>query len=1356
LSSSWKRLLSGQTIAKLLREDAMASQLLIFTPLPAGISADGRDLLVNLHVSPRLTVTGGGEAPLSDWAAIVELAQTMNSARISILIDGQVLDSERIAEADGAVWRALFPPATPVRTRKVEDFTNHKLLSYPLAALAQQIEGDYLDLAAMDSNLPVFAKLKQLVDYRPVRGVDIQAATEILAAPEQDKRSKEKSVAIALLAAYHKPLSAEDFVSYQKKNDKDPHENTKYLSYKRVPLPRPEDFAKMLDFHDRVSAMGQHPALMQLCGLVIPLRLNGAATLEDGTHRLTASVRWDQRGTPTAPDLPVESRMQKTRSAFIMASSSPLIVEGWLAANDDMFDLVGLDVDGAGISLKNMAASRVGPLDERFDDAADPVVDKPPPLQAGAPRLRSAGLQLAYDRRYQALHKTFARAKAMEQALALGEKITLWAEDVARGWRVEIAHKGGEWRSLMRCDGTYHLVNSDARVQTRDEEAIIRLATGGSADGSNPDVLKLTEAMFAWSGWSLAAPEPGKGIMPDDTTLAEGPNETPPGLPLHVSYTAVPRSLPTLRFGRSYQVRLRLADLAGGGLAHDPAAKAPERAETQPVSFGRYEPVETPILTLLQGSPDPADGESMGRAALRTMDDPDLATKSVYRLIAPPRVAIRFAELHGALDDDQGRPRTDLYSLLADRDKTFAMRKVVTKAWKPDQDVELAPDGDDVVVEFAEAAPGTPAPYLPDPLAAGVALRIADVPGINPAKVHFIPFFGDTWDEAATLDWPNALLFAIRADTVGSFGWDAAKRQFIVPLPAGERARIRVSALLPKMAHTQMQFLRRLRHEKPEAYARLRKDIGEGQHWMFTPWRTLELVHATQRPVVAPQFLGLTGSRLPGQSRARIHISSPVHAKSTLRTDVDATWMEIDDSNASGPRTANLSGPAFSMPYHRLAHSDGVMKSGGGQHALPDSRARRIGYRMVATTRFREYMPFEIRRDATGLSRDSERQFVWVPSSSPPAAPSVRYVVPTFGWTTSGDGNRVWRRGGGLRVWLDRPWFGSGANEMLAVLLPRGTSDPQTSDAKNYVTQWGSDPVWPGRTLSTLAPPRSAFLRGVNAGAIPVLFSPAVDDPSPGEDAANPPVDYPVNGLKPQGAPQDLLVDAVPHAVGYDTSRKLWYCDIVINPGEAYFPFIRLALARYQPASLPGMHLSSVAMASFQQLAPDRVATVLPMSAERVRVEVRGHGQTPPFTRPLAGRIDIRLQRLKAGKDESLDWEDTPERDRPDTAPDPGDLAPIDQRAPRRRLSPQIQARITTALSRLEAGDLEVLTEQPDIVDYLLPPLLKDLILWLPARGGDRLRVLVTEREEHSVISTDGKDDRTRQERIVYAAAIEV
>ena len=61
-------------------------------------------------------------------------------------------------------------------------------------------------------------------------------------------------------------------------------------------------------------------------------------------------------------------------------------------------------------------------------------------------------------------------------------------------------------------------------------------------------------------------------------------------------------------------------------------------------------------------------------------------------------------------------------------------------------------------------------------------------------------------------------------------------------------------------------------------------------------------------------------------------------------------------------------------------------------------------------------------------------------------------------------------------------------------------------------------------------------------------------------------------------------MDIAPHDVFYDEQRQLWYCDIEVTWGASYFPFIRLALARYQPDALDSAHLSHVVLADFMPL----------------------------------------------------------------------------------------------------------------------------------------------------------------------------
>jgi hypothetical protein len=128
-----------------------------------------------------------------------------------------------------------------------------------------------------------------------------------------------------------------------------------------------------------------------------------------------------------------------------------------------------------------------------------------------------------------------------------------------------------------------------------------------------------------------------------------------------------------------------------------------------------------------------------------------------------------------------------------------------------------------------------------------------------------------------------------------------------------------------------------------------------------------------------------------------------------------------------------------------------------------------------------------------------------------------------------------------------------------------------------YVTQWGSDPVW--------------------ASKLPKLPPTVADLPSHVSYAA---------GLTLEELPREARVVVAGHEVHYDVGRKLWYCDIEIDAGDTYYPFVRLALARYQPHSVPDAHLSRVVMTDFIQVAPDRTAQVSPTRAG-FAVTVRGY-----------------------------------------------------------------------------------------------------------------------------------------------------
>jgi hypothetical protein len=116
-----------------------------------------------------------------------------------------------------------------------------------------------------------------------------------------------------------------------------------------------------------------------------------------------------------------------------------------------------------------------------------------------------------------------------------------------------------------------------------------------------------------------------------------------------------------------------------------------------------------------------------------------------------------------------------------------------------------------------------------------------------------------------------------------------------------------------------------------------------------------------------------------------------------------------------------------------------------------------------------------------------------------------------------------------------------------------------------------------------------------------------------------------------------IPITAVGHQVFYDDahSRRLWYCDIEMDMGETYFPFVRLALTRYQPQSVPNAHLSRVVLVDFAQLMPDRSASITFDPIDPTFIQIAINGLT--YAGPGAAIMTVTLQTQPVGSGD-LAW----------------------------------------------------------------------------------------------------------------------
>jgi hypothetical protein len=200
---------------------------------------------------------------------------------------------------------------------------------------------------------------------------------------------------------------------------------------------------------------------------------------------------------------------------------------------------------------------------------------------------------------------------------------------------------------------------------------------------------------------------------------------------------------------------------------------------------------------------------------------------------------------------------------------------------------------------------------------------------------------------------------------------------------------------------------------------------------------------------------------------------------------------------------------------------------------------------------------------------------------------------------------------------MERPWWTSGGGELLGVLLAQQGSGqaPLAEPAARIATQWGIDPVHAGAQTPDLPAPNHFPLRTATGANLEVPEAPGV------------------------------LLTVAGHAVDFDSDRDLWFCDLQVDAGPTWMPFMRLALARYQPNALAGLNLSQVVLADFVQLPAERTATVtaLPFATKKSRAfAVQLTGPTyQTSAKDVAGpRAVVTVQQRMAGvSDPLLGWE---------------------------------------------------------------------------------------------------------------------
>ncbi|MCL3862338.1 hypothetical protein [Actinotalea sp. K2] len=696
-----------------------------------------------------------------------------------------------------------------------------------------------------------------------------------------------------------------------------------------------------------------------------------------------------------------------------------------------------------------------------------------------------------------------------------------------------------------------------------------------------------------------------------------------------------------------------------------PGALPPSRAVvTTPRPFLRWDPVPPPSLVARAPL---TTGEQLSRIVVRSGLDtgsPDAVATS-ERHVVPAKATQTDAELAGRFDEAIGSPDPDVqrvaYGWALRESGTLLDRWIPDPAnpggvveqpgialhqrpgANPDTLVTLADitdhrdtplgEGQYVVHDVDELV----VPYLPDPYAAGVALVFYDagaphlLPEPRVLQAVTVPFAG-SWPRGRPL---RLVVEAAGADeelgaVVEELGAGGGGTVVRVRLPAGLQVRVAMSSSMRREDLDRFGLWRShlastvdpdgdggATPEDVVAAAALVRAAVNGWTWWLTPSVDLRLVHAVPAPVRPPAIEALRCLlRPPGLTVAQLAGLVDVHGPSTDRLVVRASWTEqVDDLAAPGPTTVARDDVVVSSPvsagqrtglltmvdFQPFGPSADMLALAGGGVGLhraiqtfPDTHHRRVTYTPSGLTRYAEMFAAQDVPEPQDPLLAGEPVTLEIPSSARPAAPDLVDAVPLLRWeeTTEPDQPFALRRvrRSGVRLWLRRPWFSSGDGELLGVVVSRTGHEPDAT-----ISLWGRDPTVLGAATgpATLPP----LLRAGHL-LVQMVGGTTLDEPARPvlPVAAVPLVDL-------AGAP---VASVLAYRPEYHPERGLWHVDIALDDGPALWPFVRLAVGRYQPDSIEGCALSAVGLTSWVQPLPTRTATVNRPDEDHVRVTVTG------------------------------------------------------------------------------------------------------------------------------------------------------
>lgn len=1224
-------------------------QKIILTALPNGIAKNVNTSSVKASLAISLQVEDVNTT-LQNVPDMLNWAEKIKTGKFIVYVNGNPVQAKVISkDVDVTLWKNLFAPSVKVRSFVQEDLSNRPILSYPVkhiinfvketvSTMGNQFADDLPDSTFYTDN----DRLKSISDYSvapyPKRGREKITMDKLVTKISNDRRINEllkKNKAIPF-----NPTASPGLDFAQLKNFHGLYSIQEVKNHKQLQKP---DF----EFHDILSVIAAYPPLLRKLGLVFDLEFSLPALMP---NNIEPTIRIAFTGvnftTATTISCPATAFTKTTNGFYIKPGANSLIDKGHLKLNTDAFTVFQVDTDGAALKLCQMMDNLQLEKAKHIFYAVDnlipnenlvPLFNNDMPSKEGLPVNRTAGIAIAKNGMAAGIQQKFIRMNLLKPALITagmapagltGNNATfilpnevLYADDLNLGYRMDVLPEdaGGKWFSLHKRNNKYSFINSASNyIEIPDmpaDEGYIQIGAA-EEDGESGKQLKIGEAITRWDGWSLSVPPPGSALNeptldnendiydksnPALKTKEENKYKAPltQDFKLSVSPAVEKGTLPMLRFGKKYSIKIRTVDIAGNSVEHTFSPENAAQAIVPNIQYMRYEPADTPFLLLGNKM---KDGESSEMMVIRSNENITVEEyeKTVagnkyipdaIRHVKPPRCTVERATTHGMLDKGFGQGNAAqaaayYQKIIAEKDPLF-------------KEEDNSPN----LQVYDPAKQTLPVEYLADPMAAGVTFFIATSdpnpklpnPEVLTKRISF--YFDDEVTSTALInkkpttdEWFNPKTFRIvLKEGSPAIQWDASSRTLKVTLQKGVIFRMNYASFwrsedLLKLSGTlEMMGMNNLT-------GNVGKRIAGGQHWMFSPWRQISFIHAVQQPISVdaagkkyPQIVNIEPDRNYGDNFSLLHTQLLVHGPSTGQFDLDADWKDwIDDVEEPALQIVDTKAKVFHFTTLYLVF-DYVFGNVKGiknnpfpalKHTFNDTKHRFVNYHSIATTRYREYFFNLVKEKGVAFKLTTEGNIaakVNILSSARPIAPQVEYVIPTFEWNRTTTGKKtVTGRISGLRVYLKRPWYSSGEGEQLGVVLmfPKVSDNVGGSEGATYTT-WGTDPARLSAPLpNNITPNHLSFvnLQQGNTDMVAVAEHPSAK------------------------------VAVAAFDVKYDEERQLYYADIMFNTGLAYYPFVRLALAAYQRHSLRKNNtdccLSPIVQPDYIQIPAPRASSV--------------------------------------------------------------------------------------------------------------------------------------------------------------------